>query len=94
MKATGIIRRVDDLGRILIPKEVRRTIGITEGTPLELFIDKEQVIFKKYISEEGLKDRLRELTDAFYECSGYLDKETIEKIEKSIMDLKVDLENK
>lgn len=48
MKATGIIRRIDDLGRVVIPKEVRRTLGIYEGDPLEIYTDKDCVCFKKY----------------------------------------------
>ncbi len=49
MKATGIVRRIDDLGRVVIPKEIRRTMRIREGEPLEIFTDKEgEVIFKKY----------------------------------------------
>lgn len=49
MKATGIVRRIDDLGRVVIPKEIRRTMHIREGDPLEIFTDKEgEVIFKKY----------------------------------------------
>ncbi len=49
MKATGIVRRIDDLGRVVIPKEIRRTMRIREGDPLEIFTDAEgQVIFKKY----------------------------------------------
>lgn len=48
MKATGIIRRVDDLGRIVIPKEVRRTLHIKEGDPLEIYTDNQAVCFKKY----------------------------------------------
>lgn len=49
MKATGIIRRVDDLGRIVIPKEIRRSMGIREGEPMEIFIDCcDGVIFRKY----------------------------------------------
>lgn len=49
MKATGIIRRVDDLGRIVIPKEIRRVLGIYEGEPMEIFTEKDgTVIFKKY----------------------------------------------
>ena len=41
MKATGIVRRLDDLGRIVIPKEIRRTMGVYEGSPLEMFVDEE-----------------------------------------------------
>ena len=48
MKATGIIRRVDDLGRVVIPKEIRRTLKIREGDPLEIFLEKDCVCFQKY----------------------------------------------
>ena len=49
MKATGIVRRIDDLGRVVIPKEIRRTMKIKEGDPLEIFTEKNgEVIFKKY----------------------------------------------
>ncbi len=49
MKATGIVRRIDDLGRVVIPKEIRRTMRIREGAPLEIYTDGEgEVIFKKY----------------------------------------------
>ena len=49
MKATGIVRRIDDLGRIVIPKEIRRSFRIKEGDPLEIYTDSEgEVIFKKY----------------------------------------------
>ena len=44
MKATGIVRRIDDLGRVVIPKEIRRTLRLREGTPLEIFTDRDQVI--------------------------------------------------
>src|SRR5690625_4127091 len=56
MKATGIVRRIDDLGRVVIPKEIRRTLRIREGDQLEMFVDREgEVILKKYspISELG-----------------------------------------
>ena len=49
MKATGIVRRIDDLGRVVIPKEIRRTLRIREGYPLEIFTDREgEIILKKY----------------------------------------------
>ncbi|MEG1972315.1 MAG: stage V sporulation T C-terminal domain-containing protein [Oscillospiraceae bacterium] len=57
MKATGIVRRIDDLGRVVIPKEIRRTMRIREGDPLEIYTDNDgEVIFKKYspIGELGL----------------------------------------
>ena len=61
MKATGIVRRIDDLGRIVIPKEIRRTLRIRETDPLEIFTDKEgEIILKKYspIGELGFCQRV------------------------------------
>jgi stage V sporulation protein T len=51
-KSTGIVRRVDDLGRVVIPKEIRRTFGVKEGDPLEIFVDKESqsIVLKLYES--------------------------------------------
>lgn len=48
MKSTGIVRRVDDLGRVVIPIELRRTLGIQEKDALEIFVDSERIVFKKY----------------------------------------------
>ena len=57
MKATGIVRRIDDLGRVVIPKEIRRTMRIREGDPLEIYTDKDgEVIFKKYSMMGGLSE--------------------------------------
>ena len=57
MKATGIVRRVDDLGRVVIPKEIRRSVGIREGEALEIFVEDKKVIFQKYIPlEESLSE--------------------------------------
>lgn len=54
MKATGIVRRIDDLGRVVIPKEIRRTLRIKEGDPLEIFTDREgEIILKKYSRSEN-----------------------------------------
>ena len=55
MKETGIVRRIDDLGRIVIPKEIRRTMRISEGDPLELFLAGNNIVLHKYeVSEEDL----------------------------------------
>ena len=55
MKATGIVRRIDDLGRVVIPKEIRRTMRIREGDPLEIFTDKDgELIFKKFQKAHNL----------------------------------------
>lgn len=49
MKPTGIVRRIDDLGRVVIPKDIRRTLAIREGDPLEIFLDgQDGVVFRKY----------------------------------------------
>ena len=56
MKATGIVRRIDELGRIVIPKEIRRVFRIREGDPIEIFTDEDGVVLKKYA-------RIRELGD-------------------------------
>ena len=57
MKATGIVRRIDDLGRVVIPKEIRRTMRIREGDPLEIYTTRDgEVIFKKYSMIGGLED--------------------------------------
>ncbi len=54
MKATGIVRRIDDLGRVVIPKEIRRTLRIREGDPLEIFTDRDGgVILKKILTNRG-----------------------------------------
>lgn len=52
MKSTGLVRRMDDLGRVVIPKEVRRTLDLHEGDPLEIFVAAGDVIFRKYNGEE------------------------------------------
>lgn len=65
MKATGIIRRIDDLGRVVIPKEIRRTLRIREGDPLEIFTDDNGgVIFKKYSLIDRMKDVAEHLCTA------------------------------
>lgn len=64
MKATGIVRRIDDLGRVVIPKEIRRTLRIREGDPLEIYTDKEGgVIFRKYSQMGGVSDFATQLCE-------------------------------
>ncbi|NEU32548.1 stage V sporulation protein T [bacterium LRH843] len=68
MKATGIVRRIDDLGRVVIPKEIRRTLRIREGDPLEIFVDRDgEVILKKYSPISELGDFAKEYAEALYE---------------------------
>lgn len=67
MKATGIVRRIDDLGRVVIPKEIRRTMHIREGAPLEIFTDTQGgVIFKKYSPVGELTDLTDQYADVLY----------------------------
>ncbi len=65
MKATGIVRRIDDLGRVVIPKEIRRTLHIRDGDPLEIYTEKDgEVIFKKYSPVSELSDFALKICDA------------------------------
>ena len=66
MKATGIIRRIDDLGRIVIPKEIRKNLRIKEGDNLEVFVQNEEIILRKYSMMNKINDLAQELTDAIY----------------------------
>ena len=71
MKATGIVRRIDDLGRVVIPKEIRRTLRIKEGTPLEIFTDREgEIILKKYSPIGELNIFAKEYAEALAQSSG------------------------
>lgn len=79
MKATGIIRRVDDLGRVVIPKEVRRTLGIREGDPLEVFTEgRDTVCFRKYETNlcgevDHLRNQIKTYCDLPYETQARID---------------------
>ena len=82
MKATGIVRRIDDLGRVVIPKEIRRTMRIREGDPLEIFTEKDgEVIFKKYSPMGELADFAGQMCETLYKttncCTAIADRDTI-----------------
>lgn len=67
MKATGIVRRIDELGRIVIPKEIRRTFKIKEGTPLEIFCgDNDELVLKKYSMLSEISDFAEEICSALF----------------------------
>ncbi|SFR07661.1 stage V sporulation protein T [Desulfoscipio geothermicus] len=73
MKATGIVRRIDDLGRVVIPKEIRRTMRIREGEPLEIYVDREgEVILKKYSPINELGEFAKEYADSLHEALGHV----------------------
>jgi len=70
MKATGVVRRIDDLGRIVIPKELRRTMRIKEGDSLEIFIDgSDKVILRKYSPVQNIHDIVEEFVSGIYESN-------------------------
>ena len=72
MKATGIVRRIDELGRVVIPKEIRRTLRIREGDPLEIFTDRDgEVILKKYSPIGELGDFAKEYAESSYQALGH-----------------------
>jgi stage V sporulation protein T len=82
LKATGIVRRIDELGRVVIPKEIRRTLRIREGDPLEIFTDRDgEVILKKYSPIGELGDFAKEYAESLCQSLGHVaaicDKDTI-----------------
>lgn len=67
MKATGIVRRIDDLGRVVIPKEIRRTMRIREGDPLEIYTSNDgEVIFKKYSAISEMSENAAQVADIMF----------------------------
>lgn len=73
MKATGIVRRIDDLGRVVIPKEIRRTLRIREGDPLEIFTDREgEIILKKYSPIGELGTFAKEYAESLAQTAGHV----------------------
>lgn len=98
LKATGIVRRIDDLGRVVIPKEIRRTLRIREGDPLEIFTDREgEVILKKYSPIGELSEFATEYVESLQEALGHIaiitDRDTVIAIaghsKKEYMDKRV-----
>ncbi len=72
LKATGIVRRIDDLGRVVIPKEIRRTLRIREGDPLEIFTDKDgEIILKKYSPIGELGTFAKQYAEALAQTTGH-----------------------
>ncbi len=72
MKATGIVRRIDELGRVVIPKEIRRTLRIREGDPLELFTDRDELMLKKYSPIASIERFSEGTAKSLNEQSGFL----------------------
>lgn len=72
MKATGMVRRIDELGRVVIPKEIRRTLRIKEGDPLEIFTDREELLLKKYSPLATLESFSKSVVESLNEACGRL----------------------
>ena len=73
MKATGIVRRIDDLGRVVIPKEIRRTLRIRESDPLEIFTDREgEIILKKYSPIGEMSTFAKQYAESLAQVSGHI----------------------
>ena len=84
MKATGIVRRIDDLGRVVIPKEIRRTICIKEGDPIELYLDEEGgIVLKPYVLDVArvLENAIDMVAKALEYDDRYEAKEVIDNLE-------------
>ena len=82
MKATGIVRRIDDLGRVVVPKEIRRTLRIREGDPLEIFTDRQgEIILKKYSPIGELSEFASSYAETISKTTGHItcitDKDTV-----------------
>ncbi|TGB04711.1 AbrB/MazE/SpoVT family DNA-binding domain-containing protein [Halobacillus salinus] len=79
MKATGIVRKVDELGRVVLPIELRRNLEINEKDPLEIYLDNNKIILKKHIPSEEKMQHLKTLDDIKILLSGS-EKERIERV--------------
>lgn len=90
MRETGIIRRIDDLGRVVIPREIRKQFLIKEGDQLEIFVNKDEIILKKYDVSIGMKELVRRLDD---EVKGDMETEIANNTYKHISALKDILKN-
>lgn len=86
MKPTGIVRSVDNLGRVVIPKEIRRRMGIYEGTRLEFFGD-DDILLKKYSTEPQLIETVNVLNDLAEDCFIDFGAEKMENIRKHIREI-------
>ena len=89
MNTTGIIRRVDDLERVVIPKEVRRKVGISEGTPMEIFVSAEGIMLKKYHTENELLNMTENLKEALEDMCVDLGPEKTGNIRSHIREIQI-----
>lgn len=87
MNEIGISRRVDDLGRIVIPKEIRRSLGIREGSEMELFVSDEGVMLKKYYPENELSEMVQSLMESVEDMRVTLGSEKTGDIRRHIREI-------
>ena len=93
MKSTGIVRKVDELGRVVLPIELRRTLGINEKDPLEVYTDEDKVVLKKYVSSEEVAERKSKVEKGQKYCdnlklkASLRQKQEIEYVQKLLEDL-------
>lgn len=86
MRATGIVRRMDDLGRVVIPREIRNTLNMEYGEPLAIFTDEDCVIFQKYHTTP-IKDEIEKLKkhiQDYYECNDNFTQKQINKFNNAL----------
>lgn len=88
MNSTGIIRRIDDLGRVVVPRDMRRSFGLQEGTPLEVCATEEGILFKKYDPGITLMDIVKNLESALDDNYVELGVDATREIRLCISDLK------
>lgn len=88
-----MVRRIDDLGRIVIPKEIRKQLGIEDGDPLEIFINEDKIVLRKYSVSIGFKELVRRLNNEFSNVKNEIETETANKIYEHISALQDILKN-
>lgn len=93
MKATGVIRRIDDLGRVVVPRDMRKRLGLQEGTPLEVCATEEGILFKKYDPGITLMDIVKNLESSLEDNYVELGVDKTREIRMCINDLKEILKN-
>lgn len=93
MRATGIVRRMDDLGRVVIPREIRKQLQIEDGDSLEIFVNKDEIILRKYDVSIGMKELVKKLDNEFSDVKSDMETETANKIYEHISALQDILKN-
>lgn len=84
MKSTGMVRKVDELGRVVIPIELRRSLGISEKDPLEIFVEEDKIVLTKYAPDAEKEDVRQNLNKLMNNANSQFEKETIQRAIKLI----------